>query len=232
MAKKVAMALIKTSPLTIINQQRGYESTSRGERGFTLSTIRAQRGFTLFEVLVVIGIIAAVIGIGLPVFRKPENNAKQIIREMSVLSREVRHYARLKRSTYRIVIEMGAESKYWVEAASGQAKILSEEDLKKFNDLPEDQKPKSAFQKVDKPLKKEKILPKEIFFTKFETINRKEPITTGTVYIHFSPEGLVEQSALQIGNGKNLTWTLLFNPLTGHADLVDKALSLRDVKTN
>ena len=83
-----------------------------------------------------------------------------------------------------------------LRAGIDRNKDTSEEDLKKFNDLPEDQRPKSAFQKVDKPLKKEKILPKEIFFTKFETINRKEPITTGTVYIHFSPEGLVEQSAL------------------------------------
>ena len=191
---------------------------------------RGQRGFTLFEVLVVIGIIGAIVAIGLPIMRKPENNAKQIVREFSVLVREVRHYARLKNATYRIAINLGRESSYWVEAANGHVLIVSEEQAKKIKEMSAEDRPPSAFQKVDRPLKKEKTLPKNISFLQFETIARKEPVTEGTVYIHFTPEGLVEQSALQIGDGKKLTWTLLFNPLTGQADLVEHAISLKDAQ--
>jgi general secretion pathway protein H len=78
--------------------------------------------------------------------------------------------------------------------------------------------------------RKEQVLPSGLRFASLETANMKSPITSGTAYIHFFPEGFVEAAALQITDGKKLTWTLVFNPLTGQAEIVEKAQSLKDIQ--
>jgi general secretion pathway protein H len=190
-----------------------------------------QAGFTLLEVVIVIAIIASLMVIGLPRIKRNSNNIKSVVRELASLCREVRHYARMKNSTYRLVFKVGTnEDAYGVEAATGTAYALSEEKQKRLDELSAEEKPKSAFQAVDKPLKNPKTLPGGLSFKQIETKARKTPVTKGTAYIHFSAEGLVEQSVIQITDGKNLTWSLVLNPLTGHAEIVEKAVELKDIE--
>jgi general secretion pathway protein H len=39
---------------------------------------------------------------------------------------------------------------------------------------------------------------------------------------------MMEATALQITNKKDLTWTLIYNPLTGQASIAEVAKSLKD----
>jgi general secretion pathway protein H len=78
--------------------------------------------------------------------------------------------------------------------------------------------------------KTEKKLPPNLKFSQVETINMTEPITSGLAYIHFFPEGMMEASAIQISDNKNGTWTLVFNPLTGQADIIEKAATLKNLE--
>jgi general secretion pathway protein H len=48
--------------------------------------------------------------------------------------------------------------------------------------------------------------------------------------MYFSPEGLVEPMLVQITDKAKLTWTLIFNPLTGRTDIIEKALTLKDLQ--
>ena len=73
-----------------------------------------------------------------------------------------------------------------------------------------------------------KKLPSGLFFGSIETESTEKPLTDGLAYIYFSPEGLVERSAIQITNKEKLIWTILFNPLTGHADIFERAVSLKE----
>jgi general secretion pathway protein H len=190
-----------------------------------------QKGFTLLEIVIVIAIVASLMVLGLPRIRKNNTNIKSVVREMAGLCREIRNYARMKNSTYRLVLKVGSnEDAYGVEAATGTALAFSEEKQKKFDELSEDEKPKSAFQAVDKPLKNPKVLPSGLSFRQVETKVRKTPVTKGTAYVHFSAEGLVEQSVIQITDGKNLTWSLVINPLTGHAQIIERAVELKDIE--
>ncbi len=193
-----------------------------------------KRGFTLIEVMIVIAIIAGLIAVGAPRLLKKDTNIKTVARQLTVLVKEIRNQAKLFNSTYRLVIriEPGQES-YWVEKASGPALIDTEklkEEYEGKNSQNEKDKdaPPPLFQ-IDKRLsKKEKILPSNLHFAQVETINMSQPITSGLAYIHFFPEGLLEASAIQITDKKN-TWTLVFNPLTGQADVVEKATNLKDI---
>lgn len=195
------------------------------------------KGFTLLEVIIVVAIVASLMVIGLPRLKKNNTNIKSIVREMSVMSKEIRNYARLKNSTYRIVFKLnGPESNkkdsYFVEAAAGTVLALSEEKQRLYDELPAEERPKAAFQKVDKPLKEEKELPSGLYFAQIETKSKKEPVSKGNAYIYYTAEGLVDQSVIQITDGKNLTWSLILNPLTGHADIAEKAIGLKDVQTD
>lgn len=190
----------------------------------------SQRGFTLIEIMIVLAIMAALITVGAPrLLKNNEGNIKAVARNFIVLSKELRNKARLTNSTYRLAISMEAgEEKYWVERANGP-QAVDPEAYEKEKETGEDAPP-PLFQMDKSLLKKEKELPGGLRFASVETVNMKAPMTSGVAYIHFFPEGFVEASAVQITNGNNLTWTLVFNPLTGQADIIEKAQSLKDIQ--
>lgn len=192
----------------------------------------SSKGFTLLELMIVVGILGSIMAFGLPRLKFNNTNIRKVTREFTVLTREVRTFARLKNMTYRIAFKLDPkETTYWVEAASGALLIPTEEQQKEIDEMSEDEKPKSVFQKMDRPIKDTKKLPGGLYVGSYESSNLELPITEGMAYFYFTPEGLVERSAIQITNGDKLTWTLIFNPLTGHADIVEKAISLKDLKT-
>lgn len=185
-------------------------------------------GFTLIEILIVLGILAAVIALGINRIRKNENHIKSTIRELSVLSREIRNHARLTQSTMRLMIELAPEgSKYWVEKGTANDLRDLKEVFKTENDNNVDEKKKSTFVLYKKLTKKQKTLAKGISFKSLEVLNM-EPLGEGLSAIYYSPEGYVEASVLQIGDSKN-TWSLVINPLTGFVDIIDEARSLKDI---
>lgn len=186
----------------------------------------------MLELMIVIGILGSIMAFGIPRLKLNNNNIRKVTREFTVLTREVRTFARLKNMTYRIAFKLDPkETTYWVEAASGPVLVPSQERLKELEEMDEEKRPQSAFQKMDKPIKDTKKLPGGLYVGSYESANLEEPVTSGMAYFYFTPEGLVERSAIQITNGDKLTWTLIFNPLTGHADIVEKAISLKDLKT-
>jgi general secretion pathway protein H len=193
-----------------------------------------KKGFTLIEVMIVIAIIAGLIAVGAPRLLKKDANMKTTARQLTVLVKEIRNHAKLFNSTYRLVIRMdeGQES-YWVEKGNGPQlldpeKIAKEIEKKNKKEKPEEDAPPPLFQ-IDKSLsKKEKDLPKALHFAQVETTNLSAPITSGIAYIHFFPQGIMEAAAIQLTDKKN-TWTLVFNPLTGQADIIEKAVNLKDL---
>ena len=142
-----------------------------------------------------------------------------------MLAKEIRNQARLTSSTLRLVVQFDKKSpKYWVEKASGLE--LRDTDKKETSEDDEDG-PKSSFQIFKTLTKKEKELPKGFYFNSLEVTNQSA-VSEGYGFIYFSPEGFVDASALQISNEKN-TWTFIFNPLTGQADFLPGAKSLKEV---
>ncbi len=194
------------------------------------SSLMKQRGFTLIEVMIVLALLAALIAFGAPRLFRKENNIKSVARHFIVMSREIRNKARLNNSTYRLAISMEDNNeKYWVEMAGGFHAIDPDAaEQEKNNDKDEDAPP--PLFKPDKSVIKERTMPTGLRISSVETLSMKAPQTSGIAYVYFFPEGFVEAAAIQVTNGTNLTWTLVFNPLTGQADVIEKAQSLKDIQ--
>jgi general secretion pathway protein H len=192
--------------------------------------LNSKRGFTLLEVMIVLGILSGLLLLGLPRIQGQKNKIKTVVRQLGSLSREVRNLARMKRMTYRVAFRMDEKPAYWIESAPGNITIASEATLEKMEKLDEKERPANPFQKSDRPFKGTRELPSGIKFKSIETPSHREPLTTGIAYVYYTPEGLVEKAVIQINNEKDVTWSLILNPLTGQADIVDKAISLKDLK--
>lgn len=186
----------------------------------------------MLEILVVLGILSAVLVLAVPRIGQNKNNLKKIMREMTVLGKEIRHHARLKNRTYRLVMEMpekGAHT-YYVESADGPVFSRSQKVLDAEKNLDENNKPKDPFQKDTAIIKKDRELPSTLFFGKVETAERDEVVTEGVAYVYFMPSGLVEQALIQVTDKKDVTWTIIFNPLTGQSDIIEKGVDMRDLR--
>ncbi|MGZ5279701.1 MAG: pilus assembly FimT family protein [Pseudobdellovibrionaceae bacterium] len=192
--------------------------------------MKSRKGFTLLEIMIVLGILSALILVGLPKIQGQKNKIKTVVRQVATLSREVRNHARLKRMTYRIVFRLDDKPAYWLESAAGNVVVPSQATFEKMQRLDEKERPASPFQKAEKPLKGEKELPSGIKFKSIETPSQPEPVTKGIAYIYYTPEGLVEKAVIQINNEAGVTWSLILNPLTGQADIVEKPIELKDLK--
>lgn len=191
----------------------------------------SQRGFTLIEIMIVLAIIAALIVVAAPRLVRKDGNIKSVSRHLVVMSKEVRNKARLSNSTYRLAIDLdGKGDHYWVERANGPLPVDPNAYEKAKEKEDKEGAPPPLFQRDKSILKSEQTLPNGLRFGSVETTNMKAPMTTGIAYVHFFPEGFVEAAAVQITNGNNLTWTLVFNPLTGQADIIEKASSLKDTQ--
>lgn len=191
------------------------------------------KGMTLIEVMIVLAIIAALVAFGVPKLFTKKEDSMSFFRKINSISKQVRDRSRLFQQTYRLAFRLDEKQQsIWIEKSNAIEKIdpteiyeSANKEKKSSND--EDQ-PKSAFQLDTDLLKKPLQIPSNLKISQIEIAGFDKTITTGVAYIHFTPEGFVESSVVQFVNKNNFTWSLVFNPLTGQTDIVDKQLSLKD----
>ncbi len=192
---------------------------------------QTQSGFTLIEMVIVAGILAGMFALVLPRISFKQNEVRKSSRDLMVLVKEIRNQARTTGRTHRLALELGErQTKYWVETAPGLVLPRSSEDVAKN----EDKSVKDQFERSKRFFKNskenERTLPSKAWVKQIENSASGRPISQGLAYIYFSPQGLVQKSALQLTDGDKVTWTLIFNPLTGQTNLVEKEFLLKDVK--
>lgn len=180
-----------------------------------------QKGFSLIEILVVLGIIATLVGFGVTRLNFKQGNLKSTVRHLTVLSRELRQHARIKQTQYRIAFDLETEpNTYWVE---------------RYNPTPPDpdeqktDEPYSPYEKDDSLLKDEKKLPPGVKIKSvLNTTDFKTNLETKKGYIHFYSSGVTDAAVIIITQGTQ-TNSLIIQPLSGRAELVDKEVSLEDI---
>lgn len=200
-----------------------------------LKTGNSQKGFTLIEIMVVILIVAGVLAVGGTRLFNPNENRRSQIRKLAIQTKELRTAARLQNATYRIVFEMDDEKghRYWVESAAGQALQLSEEqeeELEKLTEIQREEALKGRSKFVRDTKYREIALNGGLLIEAVEINGRKEEFTQGRAYVHFFPQGLSDEAIIRLGDRKNQRWSIVIHPLTGAAEVFNRATTLKELK--
>lgn len=186
--------------------------------------------------MIVLAIITAVLVVGGNRLFNNNNQMRSTVRQLAVITRQIRNVARLQGTTSRLAIRMDDEKghSFWVESAPGHVLLFTEnqeEELKRLTDLQrEGIEKKSKFELEPKVLKSPVKLPRGLFFESVEYAARQKAITEGTSYIHFFPSGLSEDAVIHVTDRKNLNWTIAINPLTGQAQVFERKVSLKELR--
>ena len=200
-----------------------------------------QKGFTLIELLVVVALIGFMFLFALPkvtsVFRLSLDSSS---REMASVIREAYNATMVTGRVHRIVWDM-AEHKYWVEAGGTSLLLDTDESIEKENQrrrrtirkeneeentpLPPGHLPFT----MNRLVTRNKIsLPRGVEFEDILTQKSDDPITTGTVYTHFFPHGMVEQTLIHLKDDSKHQQTLLIWPVLGRTRVEKRYLSLKE----
>ena len=196
------------------------------------------KGFSLIEILIVLAIVG--LTVALLSQRIGKNEGREMRRDVRIFAaqiRDLRNKARMRNATFRLVINMPEDTKekqsYWVESSSRNALITYDQDelKRRRENLREEDKDKdpSGFE-ADKELSKggPQPLSNGLIFKSVEIAAQKKEYTAGRVYIHFFPEGRVEEAVVHISDGDKLNWSLAIHPRTGRVDLINKEKKLKD----
>jgi general secretion pathway protein H len=204
----------------------------------------SSRGFTLIEIMIVLAIIGGIIAMAMPYVTNRNPQTKAFLRKFTVMSRELHTRAKLQGAVFRLVIDLGEpdrsgeppEQKYWIERSDGHTVIKANEeavDAELLKDADKDKPPKDprGFAPDSSVLKEPVVLPGNLHFSEVELSRLETPIKEGKAYIHFLPQGLVDEAAVHIKGIKEQAWTVYIQPLTGRGDLIGKDVKLSELKS-
>lgn len=194
-----------------------------------------ERGFTLIEIMIVIAIITAVLAIGAPRLVNNSTQMRATIRQLAVMTREIRNNARLYNVTSRLVLDIDGEKSpaFWVESSPGNVLLLTEaqrKDLEKLTSAQrQDEEKKSSFDLDARVTHNHIRLPRGLKFESVEYASRNKALAVGKAYVHFFPQGLTEEAVIHLTDGKTLNWTIAINPLNGHAEVYERKVMLKEL---
>lgn len=198
--------------------------------------MRKPNGFSILEIVIVLSIIGAIIALAAPRIFDKKSETRRVFRDFIVAGKDLKSRAKLDGATYRLAFDLSEKNpEWWVEKSTkkvmlDKAKIEEmQERFQQNNGKPEEGAPPPDFAIDPTVFKTKQSLPDGYRFKQVESGTADVLYTEGLAYIHFFPQGLIETSALQIEDPKKNVWTLIYNPLTGHLDIIPEAKLLKDL---
>lgn len=200
---------------------------------------RRSAGFSLIEILIVVALMSFIVLLIAQRMSGGNKNRemRKEVRDFASDMRRLRNKARMQHRTYRLVINLPENKEeaqaYWTESTSRPALITYDEDLLKKQQEEAKDKGKgdpSGFD-IDKQLspKGPSSLPKGLYFDSVEVAAQKKEYTSGRLFIHFFPDGRVEEVVVHLTDRKKVHFSLAVHPLTGRVDIVPGNKKLKDL---
>ncbi len=202
-----------------------------------ISIRRSPKGFSLIEIMIVLGIIGGIVT--LMASKIGKNDGREMRRDVRYFAasiKDLRNKARMRNRTYRLVINLPDNPRekqaYWIESTSQKFLVTYDEDeLEEQKKNRKEGDPEPGGFAVDSELSgtEPKTLPNGLYFSGIEIASQQKEFTAGRIYIHFFPEGRVEDAAIHITNRDKMNWTLAIHPITGRVDIITRDTKLKDL---
>ena len=178
---------------------------------------------SLLEVLIALTILVSILALSVSVVKKKDNNIKKTFRHLISLNRQLDHFARLKRQTYRLVIRLDKKkSSWWVEKKISENQILHNPSNKENQSFP----PNGFIMDTDF-FEKPQHLPNGLNFESVELNEHKDPITSGMAYIHYFPEGQFNLALVKV-KSKKTYWSIFIDRLHGELTVFSGKKTLKE----
>jgi type II secretory pathway pseudopilin PulG len=176
--------------------------------------------------LVVLGIIVLIMAVAMPTvssyFQISLNSAT---RDLASNIKEAYNSAVITGKVYRLAFDL-KENAFWVEVGPAEVLLDTKSSLektarkKKFEPERDSAATASSGFTMDKLITRKKIsLPRGVIFEDIVNQLSPEPQTVGTVYSHFFPSGLSEQTIIHLKDTSLHQASLVISPLLGTTDL-------------
>lgn len=199
--------------------------------------LNSAKGFSLLEIVIVVAIIGSIMAIVAPTLFDKKSETRKVFHDFIIAGKDLKSRAKVGGVTYRMAFDLNEKTQsWWVEKSSktvtlDKAKVEAalEASKKNLKDQDNEKKAPPDFVLDQSIFKKKQTLPKGYRFKQVESGTLDMVVTEGMAYIHFFPQGLIETSALQIEDPKKNVFTLIYNPLTGRADIIQEAKLLKDL---
>ncbi len=160
-------------------------------------------GFTLIEILVVLAIIGIVLSLGMPAIETiTVQKVNSTTRKFMGLIKSVRNDAILLNLIHRLAINLDDQT-WWVESQKNLSTLSKNDD-------------DASFYYADKYSKSPQKMPSGVVFSKI--LKQQDGLhDSGTIYIHFFPNGFIERAILYIKkeNAESAFYSLIINHSTG-----------------
>lgn len=203
-----------------------------------------QKGMSLIEILIVLGIIAAMMAAVVSGPKKSQKEYTRFFRRFSLMSKRIRNQAMIENATYRMVFRMEEDkpTQMWVEKTKKPVLLGDEKDMEeKFKDMldaaksketKEKKKKNDGFTKVAKFSFESLQMPKELKLQKIEISGIDEPLeNNGLIAFHYFPQGLVEETSMQfLVPDTELDWTLVTEAINGGIMYVNGLKNLKELQ--
>lgn len=141
---------------------------------------------------------------------------KRVSRNLAGASQFLYTQAILKQKTYRLVIDL-SEQKYWVES-TGSPVLFKKEELNS----------QGKYQRDKEIQPKDISLPNQVFFQKVYSARLGKNFESGKVPVYFFPHGYVDPVVIQLASKGGIVFSIITNPMTGHARVEYQAIEGED----
>ncbi len=210
---------------------------------FTKPVIKSKNkktaGFTLLELLITLALITGLLVTGSSFVKRTDNKIRKTFRQFIALNRQLDQMARLKRETYRLVINLGENFNYstegntkdkkntwWVEKKLSQNQIPDSTNSTQSTNSTKNITP-DGFIRDTNFFEKPQNLPTQLTFESLESLKDQSPVTKGKAYIYYFPEGQFNTALLKI-KGKRVYWSLFIDRLNGELTIFNGNKNLKD----
>lgn len=189
------------------------------------------------EIMIVIAIISLVGVIVIPQATSfTRVSLEAATREMSSTIKEAYNDTILTGRVHRMAYDI-KKNEYWVESGPPTALLdtkeskAREERRKKFmGNKADDDSQVSSFQ-IEKTVTRKKVsLPTGVAFEDIISQQFQEPITEGTAYSHFFPQGLTEKTIIHLKNNSDQHFSLVIAPIIGSTEVYQRYVSSNDLE--